>query len=532
MKKLLTYCLVLLSLASCIVNDLPYPVMVATVNAIIVDGAESVTVDQERRSIVADMPEEADLSQVRVKSIRFGIDGTVSEPDIVATHDLRTPKKFTFRTYQDYSWTLSAEQTVERYFTVSGQVGSSVVDDANMRAVAYVSKSVSLDAVTVTSLKLGPREISSYSPEMDMIHDFSDGGVAVELAYRDQVEVWTLYVEQTESVVDVDKVEPWTRCAWASANGVAGQEHGFRFRQKGSDAWQTVSDVKEDGGAFLACLDGLMPLTTYEYTAFSGENETPVYEFTTEEERQLPNAGFETFSKAESSSYFSWFDPAATSPWLQSKWWDSGNIGSTTAGSSYTIAIPDTENRMEGNASAMLVSRNVIIKFAAGNTFSGEFVGTIGTTGGIINFGRPFEQRPRALKLWMKYECGAVDCVDSYPADEPVKMGDPDNGQIWAALGDWEYKKYGGTPDSPVQVNTTDKSTFFKPEGDSVIAYASYVADATTDGWVELEIPFDYSTYFRKPTHIIVSFASSRLGDYFTGSSKSRLWIDDVRLIY
>lgn len=150
------------------------------------------------------------------------------------------------------------------------------------------------------------------------------------------------------------------------------------------------------------------------------------------------------------------------------------------------------------------------------------------------------------MRLWAKYDCGAIDVVDGYPADYPVKIGDPDCCQMWWALGDWDYRKFGGTQDCPVQVNTTDKSTFFKPDSDAVIAYGSFEADSSSsewegraevlqlreDGWAEIEIPLDYRTVSRVPTHIIVSFAASRLGDYFTGSSESVLHIDDVRMVY
>ncbi|MCF0174591.1 MAG: PCMD domain-containing protein, partial [Bacteroidales bacterium] len=54
----------------------------------------------------------------------------------------------------------------------------------------------------------------------------------------------------------------------------------------------------------------------------------------------------------------------------------------------------------------------------------------------------------------------------------------------------------------------------------------------STDGWIEVEIPLDYRSVTRRPTHIIVSAASSILGDYFTGSSTSILWLDDLKLEY
>ena len=102
---------------------------------------------------------------------------------------------------------------------------------------------------------------------------------------------------------------------------------------------------------------------------------------------QMPNSGFETFSNAESSKYSSFYDPASAVAELQTKWWDCGNKGSTTVGSSYTITMPDTSDKQEGSYSVTMQSQYVIIKFAAGNIFVGEFDRVIGTSGGVVNFG-------------------------------------------------------------------------------------------------------------------------------------------------
>ena len=201
-------------------------------------------------------------------------------------------------------------------------------------------------------------------------------------------------------------------------------------------------------------------------------------------------------------------------------------------GASASICTPDTQDKKEGSASARLNSRYVVIKFAAGNLFSGEFAGLVGTSGGIVDFGRPFTLRPRKLVFSMKYDCGKIDYVNGYPDGEPVKVGNPDRCNIYIALGDWDYKKYGGSKDSPVRVNTTQKETFFDKDSEGVIAYGSYVRDSSTDGWTDVEIPLEYRSTSRVPSHIIVSCAASMLGDYFTGSSTSTLWIDDVRLVY
>ena len=49
---------------------------------------------------------------------------------------------------------------------------------------------------------------------------------------------------------------------------------------------------------------------------------------------------------------------------------------------------------------------------------------------------------------------------------------------------------------------------------------------------MEIAVPFVYKDNFTVPTHIVISYASSRLGDYFTGSDQSILWVDDVKLVY
>ena len=255
--------------------------------------------------------------------------------------------------------------------------------------------------------------------------------------------------------------------------------------------------------------------------------------FTTDAEAQLPNSGFETFSKAESSKYFSFYDPASSDPALQTKWWGSGNKGSTTVGSSFAITKPDDAEKVEGEYSLKMASQYVIIKFAAGNVFSGEYVKTLGTSGGVIHLGRPFTLRPRKLFVWLKYKSGIIQkkTLDGYPEDDVVKVGDNDRGIVWVALGDWDFKEYGGTADCPVEVNTTKKETFFDSKGPNVIAYGRFVTDHDME-WTKVEIPLEYVSTSRRPTHIIVSCAASMLGDYFTGSPDSILWVDDFKLEY
>ena len=548
MKRICPYiCLLaaVLALAGCIANNLPYPVIKGAFASLDVAGAGEVIIDEQNSIVTISLPEEVDPAAVSINSAVYAHPETSCEPQIEGVWDLSSPQKVTLKTYQDYPWTIQAVQDIERYFTVQGQVGTTVIDAPNRRVIAYVSARESLRNITVTSLKLGPVDVTAISPSMSALKDFSQG-ILVEVSYRGKKEIWSLYVEQTENAVELSYVDPWTTRARVVAQGVDGARNSFRYRREGGQEWIEAGEVSQEGGLFSAFIGPLEPATSYECIAVSGSDVSAPVVFTTEAAAQLPNAGFEAFSNAESPNYFSWYDLSSSDPGRNAKWWDSGNVGSTTIGSSYCIAQPDTEDKVQGRASAQLVSRYVVIKFAAGNTFSGEFVRIVGTQGGVLNFGRPWTLRPSAIRLWAKYECGEIDVIDSYPEGQPVKKGDADCCQIWMALGDWDYKKYGGTSQCPVQVNTTDKSTFFNQDDDSVIAYGDFTANTSSgawtgmpqvvetgeNGWMQLEIPIEYKDVTRRPTHIIVSFASSRLGDYFTGSSKSRMWIDDVELVY
>ena len=256
---------------------------------------------------------------------------------------------------------------------------------------------------------------------------------------------------------------------------------------------------------------------------------------TTEAAPQAPNSGFEVTSNDESRNYPSFYDPASSDPELQSKWWCSVNAGSTMVNSSYRICYPDTGDYREGSQSACLSSRYVVVKFAAGNLFSGHFGTTIGTSGGTVFFGRPFTARPTAMRLWVKYSSGPINRVDGTP--DGVKKGDYDKASLKIALGNWDYKKYGGDPDSPILVNTTDTNTFVDFSTDaSTIAYGEKIitsdAENSTNVWEQVTIPLNYTNTTKYPSHIVISFAASMYGDYFTGCDSSLLWVDGLELLY
>lgn len=178
-----------------------------------------------------------------------------------------------------------------------------------------------------------------------------------------------------------------------------------------------------------------------------------------------------------------------------------------------------------------------MVKFAAGNLFTGYFAGLVGTTGGMVNFGRPFTARPTALRFWAKYKGGLITDVNGYPKDHPVSKSDYDCGRVQIALGIWNKKTYGGSNDCPIQVNTTNEATFVDYTTDpSTLAYGEQLFQSSaSDGlneWKEYTIPLDFKDVDTVPTHIVISCAASMYGDYFTGCRTAALWIDKMEFVY
>ena len=519
---------------SCIRNDVPYPTVVPSFKAIDVHGSVGApTISATKNEVSVVLTEETDIRKVTITNVTFEPSDVVCNPKLEGVFNLEKPLDVVLTTYQDYQWKITASQPIVYDFTVEGQIGESIIDDVNHRVIAYVPQSANLKNLKVLSYKLGPANVSTCSEDLKKRTDFS-APVGVYVTAHDRIIHWEVIVDRKDGPsVEMVSLDAWTRVAWASASGVAGQRNGFVYKKSSDSEWRVVPDsvVTVSGGSFKAAIDGLGPQTGYVCRAFSGSDTTEVNSFTTGEERQLPNGGFNVYSHAESQKYFSWYNEDPSSLW-KTKWWDSGNYGSTSVGETSSICNPDTNDRTEGKASARLNSRYVVVKFAAGNVFSGEFAGLVGTSGGLVNFGRPWTLRPRKLCFVLKYEPGPVDNINGYPAGQPVNKGDMDRGQIYIALGDWDFRKYGGTQECPVQVNTTKLETFFDPKGPNVIAYGTHIAYESTQGWKHIEIPLEYVSTSRVPTHIIISCASSMLGDYFTGSSFSVMWLDDMKLEY
>ena len=542
----------MLCMAGCITNDLPYPVLVPNIIGLSAENAEDVFIDYDNRQITIYFPEYVDLRQVKITSVDIDQEIAVPSVDLVNVWDLTSPIKVKIRTYDEYEWTIKAVRKIERYFTVEGQIGSSIIDADNCRAIVTVGMKTDISDITVTSLKLGPEGLSTYSHEPSAMKDFTHG-ISVDVTAFDVTQTWNLYVENTEVNVAITKVNPWATKVYVTSSAAAGTDNGFLYRLKGTSEWKGVpeSSITADGGTYVALIEGLSPETEYEVVAFSGTEWSEAETFVTDAATAVPNGSFEYASKVAGKNYYKFYDPDCGVADGSYMFWGSGNgEGSEGVNGSANLGIIityiDEVDKVDGNQSVRAQTSQMAGMLAAGNLFTGQFAGLVGTSGGKVNFGRPWTTRPSALKLYCKYSTSKMDIINGSPAGVSLTKEDYDRAQIKIALGVWDYKKYGGTPESPVHINTTEPSTFVDfshdastvADGNLIIHHDGYMMNgeskvtAVTDEWLEYVIPLNYHTIEQKPTHIIISCAASQFGDYFTGSSVSTLWLDAVELIY
>lgn len=350
---------------------------------------------------------------------------------------------------------------------------------------------------------------------------------AVDAEGKSRKVVWNIVASSATVVTDeIIPSEVWTSKATLRGTVTTALESSvpkFRYRAQNTADWTTVEATLVEK-AFSKEITGLTPGTTYEYQAMDGEKASSVTcEFTTETTFQPENAGFE---------YVSGSCPLWIYGEGQSMWWDSGNKGSSTA--SKNITTQDGTIHVEGNYSLKLASTSIVGTFAAGNVFSGKFLGTESLTKGILGWGRPCTSRPTALKVWVRYTPGSVTTKGSH-----IENGSTDRGIIYVAVGDWKSSDTEYGAEWPVVVRTKGPS-LFNPKDAGTIGYGEHIftenyGTDTETSMKEITIPLyyeGYGGYNRKPKSIIIVASASQYGDYYEGSSSSVMWLDDMELIY
>ena len=509
MRKLAGFLLVLVMSFSCIENDIPYPIIVADITSFEVEGQTKCDIDNKSRNVAVEVDESVELSKLKLRSFVVSNDAEIV-PTPSEYIDLSEPKTFKLVTYQEYLWNISAKQQIERFFKVTGQVGASIFDLVEKSVLVTMPESAdlaNLDVIDAKFEKLG----SVITPDPKSVKNFRDI-VSFNVKLVDTTYTWDVIVVKTESKVATGSVNAYAKYAVVSGAGQSGMKDPyFEYRKETDSNWtKYTSNVIIQESNFTAVIEGLEPQTTYKYRAVLGEDFGEEKTFTTEAAAQVGNSSFDSWYKDDKT----WYANVDLTP--ANYWWDSGNKATNILGEKNPTS-PEESVVIRGK-SVKLASTAMIGVLAAGSIYTGKFKEIIGI-GAKLSFGIPFTSRPKGFKGYYNYTPGIID-----KSKEPYKelKGQIDTCQIYAVLADW---------DEPFEVNTTTgKLIDFNDK--NIIAYCQLKCAENTNGYREFNMDFNYKYTDRIPKYIVLLAASSRYGDYFTGSTSSVLYVDEFELVY
>ena len=368
--------------------------------------------------------------------------------------------------------------------------------------------------------------------------------VAPAITYNNDADLWantasfTLNIPADATSVSVQyRIKGQT--TWNDADITANAD-GSRTA-KISPTW---TEGTNDAGLTIYTVDpktGIFARKSYEYRLLADGATVASGEFTPKNNNGdiIPNAGMESWSTKSMKKIIGstnvpypnavkYEDATGTD-----KFWDSGNNGYMTSSGTDKLCTQATYPGMVGDYCAQLAAKYAVIAFAAGNLYTGDFVmdGTVG----YAQFGQPYtySARPAALKLKYAAEIGEINRVKN---DPPVSTG-IDKGRIFVCIVEWSDRH-------AVQSGTSvDKTTFWDPETVSslnegkIIGYGSaYITESHTGSMKDLELPIVYYEKTDTPPTgnytLVISTATSYLGDYLTGCDANKLWVDDFEWVY
>ena len=559
-------------MTSCAVkDDIPYPIVEAAITAFEVEGQCDETdeafaeaqIDKSINTVSVYVSDTVDISSLRILRLEVSNDATLipdegccADAELFPDTSFSIPPyrsntrvdfsngsvEFTFRTYQDYVWTVCVQQVMERDVQIIGQVGNAVIDPVNRNVVIYVSDRKNLSKLSVSKFTLGGQHGTVIpDPTATPTFDFSQPrSFQVKTAGSANTETWRVFVYTTEAEETVEATA-FARSVSATISGTfpVGSQLTVEYHAQGTAEWTTVNaaQVTTKGANFIAELTGLRPSTTYMYRVKTGSVTSDELTFTTADAQQLENAGFEEWSSIVGSS-----GKDLLQPWGEGKtpYWGTGNAGATTVGASNSTYVDE-----DGRRFANLQSKYIVIKFAAGNIFTGDYLETDGSNG-VLSFGRPFTSFPTKMRFEYKYKTSTItrtggDWKEAYgnyiskAMYENIK-GQPDSCSVYVALGDWEPVRYvsrGVTYECPYLIRTRPSALHLMDMNDShLIAFAQMTKGEDVTEWTTETLTLNYRVKNRQPKYIIVVASSSKYGDYFTGGEGSLMQLDNVELLY
>lgn len=520
-NKLLAYgacvCSLIALSQGCIRNDIPYPYQLGDILDIQVAGqAGDAVIDHNNHTVSLTLNDSVDLSRVEVLSCQLSEGATLIYGDSTSL-DLTGEETWILQTYpgQEYTWYFSATLQWECRFQVENQLGTAHIDQQQGQILVKVPAEQPLTAIRVLEAKLGP-EGSVVSPDPYQVQDFTTP-VTFTVETPGETLYWTVTVQQQAAdalVVELGTPKVYARRAVLSARMEEMSGFVFEYRAADAEQWLTATEAVYEDGQYQSTVTGLTPQTQYCFRVRVGSQVSEEGTFLTETAMQVPNLSFDNWVKSNGV----WYPNLSADD--ADFWWDSGNTGTSIIGKSPTQ--PESEFLAvsgEGKQAVRMESTSVLGIFIGGNLFTGEYLRTIGFSGGEVAMGREFTSRPDRMTGYYCYEPAVVNKADG---DLSSLKGSLDECMIYVMLADW---------DEPYIVNTVD-GPMMDFDDPGIIALGQLISSESTQGaYRSFELNLEYRSD-RQPKYIVISAVASRYADYFTGGEGSLLYVDEFELHY
>lgn len=231
-------------------------------------------------------------------------------------------------------------------------------------------------------------------------------------------------------------------------------------------------------------------------------------------QQQLYNLDFDTWSRKGAC-----WNPFPKDADASTRVWDTANKGLSILG------INGTEPEYEhvavtgpGKAAAKLSGKKAAGTFCGGNLYTGRFVKVVKFTTADMYLGTPFKGRPVSLSGYYHYKPGVIDCARG---EYKNRKGTLDAGNITVTLTDWDSPHH-------LTVKGDGQDSGRDPH---LIGEGSLVFKKETPGYVHFEMPIKYYND-RQPKYILILMSTSLYSEFFTGSTKSVLYVDEFKLNY
>ena len=524
-----------LAFASCVFdNDMSYPRLRGEILAFAVEGQKEVSINSDSLTVDVLLEETAEIDSLTVLEYTI-TEMTTADKQLPGVIDLSDPIGIMLSTYpgQDYLWTISASQPIERYVKCNGYIDAQF-DAKNLTATVYVLEQP-LEDMMITDMKLGPETsvITSTTGYDGALHKEVTKPVHFPMPldctmarkftvlYKGVEYVWTVSFMQQKIVNEISAVDAWAYRAIVTGDFDGSGTPYYEYKKAADADWTKFEDVSVDGVKVTAEITGLEEATEYVARLISADAVGDEFAFNTEAAAQIKGMGFNSWHTGGKNG-------KTVYPYAEGDsdpMWDTANTGVSNFIDNTTN--PEYVHKVEGDAAAKMVSELALVKFAAGNIFTGKFKELKGVQA-TLEWGVPFESRPYSLKGWYDYKPGIIDCDEM--GQFPDLLGKPDIMQIMVAL----VAEGEGSNAGPYYVYSDQPGKPDLKTDPRVIAFGEILSSENTNGeYVEFELPLTYKAGdARKPAYAIIVGCSSCNGAYFTGAIGSTLYLDGFEFTY